>query len=330
MKLLSTIVPSLFAGALIFGSVAGNADDGRNIPPTPPTPPTAPTAPKAPKAPKPPKAPKAPKAGGGSGFNISINDGKVSIEGLDSMVDAHVNAALHHISSDPSIPPKVREKVIKRLEKIRAKVKTRVSHLDVKDTEELGEELEKLGEEIGEEMEQFGEEMEQFGKDMEHWGKDMDQWSKDFEKQFGKDFSKRWNKQWGPHGPQGQHDIDIDIDDDLPDMPDPDDVDDDAVRDLGDLSLSQPQRDQLKKLRTDSDAKVAQAKQALKRASDALEKQLENPNASDADIARSIDAVAQQEAAIRKARILAWVNARRMLDDGQRKKVEGVAKGRTK
>jgi hypothetical protein len=192
--------------------------------------------------------------------------------------------------------------------------------MDVKDMDELGEELGRLGEEIGEEMEQFGEEMDQFGKD-------MDQFGKDFEKQWSKDFGKQFRKQWGPHGPQ-DHDVDVDID--LPDMPDPADVDDDIVRDLGDLSLSQPQRDQLKKLRTDSDAKVAQAKQALEKASDALEKQLKNPNASDADIARSIDAVAQQEAAIRKARILAWVNARRMLDDGQRKKVEGAAKGRTK
>lgn len=320
----STIL--LFAGALVFGSVSSNADDGRNPPPTPPTPPTAPIAPKPPKPPKPPKAPKM--GGFGSGFNISIHDGKVTIVGLDGVVDRQINAALAQISSDPRIPQKVREKVTKRLEKIRSKVKARIKDMDAQDMEELGEELGKLGEEIGEEMEQFGDEMDQWGSDMDQWGKNMDQWGKDFEKQWSQNLGK--NLQFGPHGPQAMAHDDDDDDADMPDMPDPDDVDDDVVRDLGDLSLSQPQRDQLKRLRADSDAKVAQAKQALERASDALEKQLKNPNASDADIARSIDAVATQEAAIRKARILAWVNARRMLDDNQRQKVEGAAKHRTK
>ena len=49
------------------------------------------------------------------------------------------------------------------------------------------------------------------------------------------------------------------------------------------------------------------------------------------EMGKSIDAVTQQEAAIRKARILAWVNARRVLDDAQRKKVEAAAaKAKTK
>jgi len=323
MKLFTTILPSLIVGGLLFGSVVGSADDGRPAP-TPPTPPTAPLPPGTPAAPKPPKPPKAPKAphaagGFGSGVNISIHDGKVSIEGVDQLVDAQINAALAQVAADPRIPAKVRDKITKRLEKIRMKVKTRVSHMDAKDMDEVGEELGKLGDEIGDEMEDFGKDMDQWGQDMDQWGKNMDQWGKDFGKNFQKNFK-------GPGAPvMGSHD-DADDNADMPDMPDPDDVDDDVVRDLGDLSLSQPQRDQLKKLRVDSDAKVAQAKQALQKASDSLEKQLQNPNASDADISRSIDAVAQQEAAIRKARILAWVNARRMLDDDQRKKVEGAAK----
>jgi multidrug resistance efflux pump len=103
------------------------------------------------------------------------------------------------------------------------------------------------------------------------------------------------------------------------------------VRDLGDLKLKAPQRDALRKLRAESDAKVANAKRDLDRAEAQLQKAIENVNASDADIARAIDAVAQQEATIRKARILTWVNARRMLDDSQRQKVEGAArKGRTR
>jgi Spy/CpxP family protein refolding chaperone len=130
-------------------------------------------------------------------------------------------------------------------------------------------------------------------------------------------------------------DDDRDDDDDVVgnfdfDMDDDDDDIADAVKDLGDLNLKPQQRDQIRKLRLDSDAKVAAAKRDLDRASEQLEKQLDNPAASDADISRAIDAVAQQEAAIRKARILAWHNARRVLDDAQRNKVQGAAKHKTK
>ena len=99
---------------------------------------------------------------------------------------------------------------------------------------------------------------------------------------------------------------------------------------MGKLNLKPAQRDQIKKLRADSDAKVATAKRELDKASETLKKTLENPAASQAEVERAIDSVTQQEAAIRKARIVAWMNARKILDDGQRKKVEGAAKGRRK
>ena len=78
-------------------------------------------------------------------------------------------------------------------------------------------------------------------------------------------------------------------------------------------------------MRAESDRQVAAAKKQLDQASDTLKKQLDNSATSDADIARSIDAVTQQEAAIRKARIIAWHSARRVLDDAQRRKVEDAA-----
>jgi hypothetical protein len=331
VKLISTILPSLLVGGLLFGNAVGQADDGRALiaqqdtMPTPPTPPTAPTppTPPTPRTPKPPKAPKVPKAGGGSGFSINVHDGKVQIDGLDQFVDQHINQAMESIAQDPNIPAPVRAKVTAKMEKIRAKVKARLGHLDASDMDQVGEELDKLGEEISDEMDDFGSDMDQYGKDMDKWGKNFE---KDFGKKFGKDFAKKFGNMNMQVGPNAGSDDDVD-------PPDPPDVDDDsdmadAVRDLGDLDLKQPQRNQLKQLRTDSDAKVAAAKRELDRVSKGLEKQLSNPNASDADISRSIDAVAQQEAAIRKARILAWVNARRILDDSQRQKVEAVAKGR--
>lgn len=297
---------SLLVGALLFGSAVGQADDGRT-PPTPPTPPTMPT----PAPPRPPRPPRAPHAAGG--LNVNIHDGKVEISGLEGMVDTQINAALTGIASDPNIPPAIRAKVTAKLEKLRAKVKKRIAKIDTTDPQRLGEELSGLGEEIGQEMESFGQDMDRFGSDMEQWGKQ-------FEKNWGQNFKFQMNQ-------------DDDRDDDRDDDGDDDDHDIDmpAVRDLGDLKLKAPQRDALRKLRADSDAKVANAKRELERAEAQLQRAIENVNASDADIARAIDNVAQQEATIRKARILTWVNARRMLDDSQRQKVEAAAsKGKSR
>jgi hypothetical protein len=156
--------------------------------------------------------------------------------------------------------------------------------------------------------------LDQLGKQLDEMGKDLD---RDMQG-LGSDLA----------------DLHIDVDLDKPDLdtPDFDDDDDvaDAVRDLGDLKLQPAQRAQIQKLRADSDAQVAAARKALATASKALHDQLADGKASDADIARAIDSVSAQEAAIRKARILAWVSARRVLDDSQRKRVEDAARGKTK
>jgi hypothetical protein len=148
-----------------------------------------------------------------------------------------------------------------------------------------------------------------------------------------KNFGKNWGKNWGKNQHHWKVDVDSDNDNDsddeqvdsVPDIDDQEDMDD-AVRNLGDLSLQGPQRDQIQRLRADSDRQVAVAKQQLDRASNELQRQLDNVSASDADIARAIDAVSQQEATIRKARILAWHGARRVLDGAQRRKVEDAAR----
>jgi hypothetical protein len=128
---------------------------------------------------------------------------------------------------------------------------------------------------------------------------------------------------------------------DRDDRDDDDDIDTDArdnaqedldeiARGLGDLSLKPQQRAALAKLRADADRQIASAKQQLGRLESSLRAQLANPAASDADISNAIDAVTAQEGAIRKARVLEWVNARRVLDDAQRSQVEHAAKGKTR
>jgi hypothetical protein len=298
-KLLSTILPSMLAGGLLFGSVLGHAGPGSGAPPAPPAPPARPAPPVAGVAPVPPLPPI---PGLPAGINVTVKDGKIHIDGVDTFVDQQLATALKSVQN-PGVPPEVRTKLEQRLKKLREKLKKKLSKIDINNLDDLGDQLGDIGDEIGAEMDQFG-------SDMDAWG---DKFGKDLEKQIKSRLAAR-----GIHA-------DDDDDDDIP-SPDVDDDDDlaDAVRDLGDLSLRPDQRAAITKLRADSDKQVATAKQALDAASDHLKKLLET-GAGEADVARAIDAVTAQEAAIRKARILAWLNARKILDDAQRKKVENAA-----
>ncbi len=303
------------AGGLLLSSAFGLADDNK----PPPAPPAPPATIVPPIAPMPPMPPMPPIPGAGSGFSVQLDGGKLEIAGLKGFVDQQLDDALAKVAAEKSLPPQVRDKLTKRLAKIRDKLGKRLDKLDITDIDQLGDELGDMGDEIGQEMEGFGDEMEKWG----------DQYGKD----FAKDFKFKWNKD--PHGKINGHlharaDDDDDDDDDADvSVPDPSDDDDDikdALRDLGDLALKPAQRDAIGKLRTESDKQVATAKKELDRQSDALKGLLASPNASDADVARAVDAVSSQEAAIRKARLLAWVDARRVLDAGQRARVEAAAK----
>jgi hypothetical protein len=247
------------------------------------------------------------------GISVKIHDGKIELDGIQNLVDEQLKEAFDSIDLD-HVPAPVRDKLKDRLGKLRGKVGARLKNLNAKDLDQLGEELGKMGEDIGKEMEDFGS--------------DMDKWGQDMSKKMGKDWAKKFAK--GMHGKPGIK-IDVDDDDDVsaPDVDDDDDLDD-AIKSLADLKLAQPQKDQIAKVRADSEKQVAAAKQALDAASKTLHDQLEAGKASDTDIAKSIDAVTQQEATIRKARILAWVHARGILDDAQRKKVEATVKSKTK
>jgi hypothetical protein len=332
----------MLAGGVLFGSAFTHADSGRGHgddwqptivaqadprpmprPMAPPAPP-APPAPYAPYAtpPTPPTPPTRHHGRHGGGINIQMHDGKIQIDGVNDMVDSSIKSAQEAIRTS-NLPPEVRDRLQKRLDKVRAKVEERLSHLDASDLDQLGEELGKMGDDIGKEMDEFGKEMDKYG----------DKMSKDAMKNFGKSWGKKghWNFSGNNnHGDNDDSDNENDSDDDVAAVPDIDVDDqgdlDDAVRNLGDLSLKGPQRDQIQRLRADSDRQVAQAKAQLDRASDELQRQLDNVNTSDAEIARAIDAVTQQEATIRKARILAWHGARRVLDGAQRTKVEAAAR----
>ncbi len=307
-KLFTTILPSLLAGGLLFGSALTEAQPGRAAPAPAPVVPPAPPAPPAP--------PGAPVIVLQKDKQAKVVKGQIKIDlgDLDEMVDEQIENALEAINDNDSIPSNVRDAVRERLEKVRTKVKKRIAKIGANDLDGLSKELGQMGEELGTEMEQFG--------------KDMDKWGKEFEKQMEKKMKgKHLRWKGGPHPDVHVFNFGDDADDaDEADMPDDMGDLDDAMKDLGSFKLAPDQRAALKKLRVDSEAKVADAKRRLQTASEVLRVSLENTNASEQQIAQAIDNVSRAEAEIRKARILAWVTARKLLDAGQRTQVEAAAR----
>jgi hypothetical protein len=359
--LLGTLVPSMIAGGLMFGSATGHAEAGRDgtlgfwpaasetttrpvlvaqadpwshtrprspIPPVPPAPPAPGVPPMPPMPPSPPSSHSRHHRPGG-GVNVSIHDGKIEIDGIQEMVQDQLERIADVLDHLPDVPPDVRERVKGRVRSVREKIRVRLGHLRSMDLDKIGPEMERMGDEIEKEMEGLDKDLAQFG----------DKFGKSFAQKFGKDFARKL----GPPRVTSGHDRD-----DSDDGDDDDDDDDDrdavtmppgaetdldptadmgpAIADLGNLVLSQTQKVKLAQLRLDSDQRVALAKRELEVMSSQLHDALDNVSASEADIERRIDQISVQEATIRKARILTWIKVRGLLDKDQRRKVEAAAK----
>ncbi len=295
--LASTALPALLAGGLLFGSVFGYAQSL-------PVPPAAPAAPSAPRPPTLPSIPGLPQ-----GVSVSFDNGKVQVQGIDAFVKKQMVAAREAIKNNQHIPKAQRDKILARMDKVTAIVDKRLAKLrSGADLQQLEADMESMGKELEDAMEGIEDELEDLGVSA----------GLDFAKAFGNfDFDFDFD-----------HDDDDDDLDTIPMAPDLDSDDDDlrdAIGDLKDLALDTNQKDQIAKLRAESDTSVAAAKAQLDALSDKLESALENPQTPDADIGRMVDQISAQEASVRKARILAWHKARRLLDAAQRKKIQDAA-----
>lgn len=333
------VIPSMLAGGLLFGLQFGHAAGGGDevfgfwpatadvgstqAVPKPPKPPRRGPMPSTP--PTPPTPPTPHVHGTGGGISISVNGNKVQIHGIDAMVQGQLEAVRQMIRNNPNIPKDLRDKIFSRMDKVKGIVDKRVKNLKVDDLDRLEEELEEMGQELEQAMEGLEEDLEKLGVKL----------GKDFADKFGKAGKLKLDLK-NKHLPDPDVDVDVDDVDDsdvdtIPMTPDVDDEDmRDAIGDLKDLALSPNQKDRIAKLAADSDRNVADAKRQLDAKSDQLEAALADSRTSDAAIARMVDEISAHEAAIRKARLLAWVNARRVLDDSQRKKIEAAAQKRTR
>ena len=335
--LFSTLVPAMLAGGLIFGSAFGHAAGRDNLvgfwpaandvtaPGTakqgsPPPPPLAPAPPVRPKPPVPPVPPAHHQNGAGGHGGITISIRPQTVDGIKALVRAQLDSARGTLRDSPGLPKDVRDRVLERLEKVRGSIDKRLSKLDVTDLESFGVEMEAMGDEIERTMEGLDHDLSKLGDKLDD--KLGDKLGRDLQRTLSKEFAKQFVRTRSDHDDPAE----------APEPPDVDldDVDDDdlkdALADLKDLALRPGQRDAIGKLRTDSDKAVAAAKRQLEELSNKLHTALGTSATSDVDIARFVDQISAQEATIRKARILAWVNARRVLDVQQRQRVENASR----
>ncbi len=309
IRTVAVVVMSLLVGGVVFEVGRGEADPWGQAPP-----PAPPYAPKAPKPPKPPRI----RVGSAGGISVSINNGKLHIDGLDQLVAGHLQRVAEVLANHPNLPKAVRDRLTARMDRVRAIVDKNVKQLDLSDPDKLGDQIEKMGDELEKALEGLDADLAQLG---DRLGKDL---AKDIQKGL-KDLRKIGPDPQDPDDVDDQDDNDTD-DDNLPNAssdPSTDDINT-AVDQLKNFSLKPAQKDLIAKLTADADTKVATERQALELASQQLETALADVDVTPAIVEGYVDRITKHEAAIRKARLLSWVKARNVLDPDQRKQLEAV------
>ena len=325
VRIVVVAVMALLLGGVVFEVGRGQAAPGDQDPwAAPPPPPVGPLPPKAPKAPKPPKAPKI--RGAGNGISISIHGNKVHIDGLDHLVSGHLQNVRDMLASNPNIPKDVRDKITQRMDKVKAIVDRHVKNLDTSDLDKLDDQLEKMGDELEKAMAGLDADLAKLGDKLsKDLAKDITKNLKDMKFKFGPDDVDPDDHDADDDDDDHDNDSDTD-DDDLPNKVIDSDIDmQSAVDNLKNFSLKPAQKDAIAKLRADADAKVEGERKALELASQKLETALANVDVKDAEVERLVNEITSREANIRKARLLSWVQARRVLDSDQVRQLEAAA-----
>ena len=145
-----------------------------------------------------------------------------------------------------------------------------------------------------------------FAKRFENFGKQFEQWGEAVARDFGDDVNIDIDLSGGP--PSGPTSIAVP----------------DVAFDLADLALSPIQRGQIVDAVTRSQAAVAPATARLAQTGIALEQALAQATPDSAAIDRLIDAMAADEAIVRKAQLAAWTAARAQLSLDQRTQIEAA------
>lgn len=294
--------------AMIAFLVVGGVVFAQPVPPVPP------------RAPKPPAPP----------ISISIKGNKIHVEGIDRLVAGHLAAVRQLLRDNPNIPQDVRDRLVQRMDKVKGIVERHLKNLDSSDIDRLGDQLEKMGDELEKAMAGLDADLAKLG----------DKIARDVQRKLSKDgFKDKLKLKFGPQPPppppppSPDHDTDTDTDTDTDSDSDAHDPwghtksnDDVSIDGLKDFALKPAQRDAIAKLRAASDTQVAAIKQQLESASKRLEDALADTKVTDAEVTRHVDQISKLEAELRKAKLLTWVQARRVLDADQVKRLEQAAR----
>ena len=336
-SLLAVVVPSMLVGGLVgFGRAAAGDD---SVPGYWPAPSDAATSDRGRKAKRPPvpdrwaspfapypsvpPVPPVPPHHRGGKISVTIHGNHIQINGIAETVNEHLDAVRDMLQNNPNVPPDVRDRIIARMDRVKSIVDRRLKNFKVSDVDQAEAEMEKLGEELEQALDGLDQDLEKLG----------DKLARDIRKKVRKNIFKDFAKKFVDVDHRADRDDDNDGDakaepDSDSEDADPSDVDDTvrSVDGLKGMTLKPEQRVAIAKLRVESNTRVATAKKQLEDASQRLETALSDPKISDADVVRLVDQVSGHEAAIRKARLLAWIQARRVLDADQVERIERAAK----
>ncbi len=252
---------------------------------------------------------------------------KGQIKAARAQAREQLERAREQIAKAP-MPEKMRQKVLARLDRAAKLLDEHLANASAGDLDDLEREMEAMGEELEREMEAMAEELEELGDDWEAWAPVI----------VNKVGS--WTGSWDGDVPEP------------PDAPEPPDFDDDVVFvvppvapvapvapvpgldldlddvditidiDLGALRLSSDQLGQLDVIFDAEQDVVEPARAQIEDLSEELHDALAADQVDEARLARLVDEISEREAAIRKAQILAWAKSKRLLDAGQRDRIE--------
>ena len=196
--------------------------------------------------PVPPRPPKGPPP-----ISVSIKGNKIHVEGIDRLVAGHLAAVKQLLRDNPNIPQDVRDRLVQRMDKVKAIVERHLKNLDSSDIDRLGDQLEKMGDELEKAMAGLDADLAKLG----------DKIARDVQKKLSKDgFKDKLKLKFGPQPPTVVPPPPAPPDDpddvDPPDDSDPNDPwghtksnDDVSIDGLKDFALKPAQRDAIAGLR---------------------------------------------------------------------------------
>jgi hypothetical protein len=253
---------------------------------------------------------------------------KGQIKAARAQAREQLERAREQIAKAP-MPEKMRQKILARLDRAAKVLDEHLANATAGDMDDLEREMEAMGEELEREMEAMAEELAALGEDWEDWAPVIVNKVGSWTGSWDGDVPEPPEPPDAPEPPDFGDDVDVFVVPPVPPVPpvpgldlDLDDIDITIDIDLGALKLSSDQLGQLDIIFDAEQDVVEPAREQIEDLSEELHDALAADQVDEAKLARLVDEISEREAAIRKAQILAWAKSKRLLDAGQRDRIE--------